>query len=88
MNFYFYIFVDIFSSKIVGWQVFDCESVQLAAGLLRDICKHQSIPEGQLTVHYDNGSPMKCETMFTTMRRPGVAHSRSRPSVSNDNPFS
>ncbi len=87
MHFYLYLFVDIFSRKIVGWQVFDCESAELAAGLLRDICERQSIPEGQLTVHSDNGSPMKGETMLATMQRLGVAHSRSRPSVSNDNPL-
>lgn len=88
MHFYLYLFVDIFSRKIVGWQVFDCESAELASGLLRDICERQSIPGGQLTVHSDNGSPMKGETMLATMQRLGVAHSRSRPAVSNDNPYS
>jgi transposase InsO family protein len=88
MHFYLYLFVDIFSRKIVGWQVFDRESAQLAAGLLRDICQRLGIPEGQLTVHSDNGSPMKGETMLATMQGLGVAASRSRPSVSNDNPFS
>jgi putative transposase len=39
-------------------------------------------------VHSDNGGPMKGQTMLATMQRLGVAHSRSRPSVSNDNPFS
>jgi putative transposase len=87
-HFYLYLFVDIFSRKIVGWQVFECESAQLAAGLLHDICERQCIPAGQLTVHSDNGSPMKGETMLATMQRLGVAHSRSRPSVSNDNPYS
>jgi len=31
---------------------------------------------------------MKGETMLATMQRLGVTPSRSRPSVSNDNPFS
>ena len=88
MHFYLYLFVDIFSRKIVGWQVFDRESAELAAGLLHDICERLGIPKGQLTVHSDNGSPMKGETMLATMQRLGVAASRSRPSVSNDNPFS
>lgn len=39
-------------------------------------------------VHSDNGSRMKGETMLATMQRLGVAPSRSRPSVSNDNPYS
>ena len=88
MHFYLYLFVDIFSRKIVGWQVFDCESAELAAGLLRDICERLGIPQGQLTVHSDNGSPMKGETMLATMQSLGIAPSRSRPSVSNDNPYS
>jgi len=88
MHFYLYLFVDIFSRKIVGWQVYDSESAEQASHLLRDICKRMGIPEGQLTVHSDNGSPMKGETMIATMQRLGVAHSRSRPSVSNDNPYS
>jgi putative transposase len=88
VHFYLYLFVDLFSRKIVGWQVFDCESAELAAGLLQDICARQRITAGQLVVHSDNGSPMKGETMLATMQRLGVAPSRSRPSVSNDNPYS
>ena len=88
IHFYLYLFVDLFSRKIVGWQVFDCESAQLASELLQDICARQGIAAGQLVVHSDNGSPMKGETMLATMQRLGVAPSRSRPSVSNDNPYS
>ena len=86
--FYLYLFVDLFSRKVVGWQVFDSESAEQAAQLLQDICLRRGIAPNQLTVHSDNGSPMKGETMLATMQRLGVAHSRSRPSVSNDNPYS
>jgi len=86
--FYLYLFVDVFSRKIVGWQVFDCESAELASQLLIDICQRLGIEPGQITVHSDNGSPMKGETMLATMQRLGVAQSRSRPAVSNDNPYS
>ena len=86
-HFYLYLFEDLFSRKIVGWQVFDRESAELASQLLRDICERQGIRPGQLTVHSDNGSPMKGETMLAAMQRLGVAHSRSRPAVSNDNPY-
>ena len=87
MFFYLYLFVDIFSRKVVGWQVFDCESAERAAALLEDICQRQDISPNQVTVHSDNGGPMKGETMLATMQRLGVAHSRSRPAVSNDNPY-
>lgn len=88
MYFYLYLFVDLFSRRIVGWQVYDCESAQQASELLQDICLRQGIAPDQLTVHSDNGSPMKGETMLATMQRLGVAASRSRPAVSNDNPYS
>ena len=41
--FYLYLFVDLFSRKIVGWQVYDCESAELASGVLQDICVRQGI---------------------------------------------
>ena len=88
MYFYLYLFMDLFSRQIVGWQVYDCESAALASELLQAICDRQGITRNQLTVHSDNGSPMKGETMLATMQRLGVAGSRSRPAVSNDNPYS
>ena len=88
MHFYLYLFVDIFSRKVIGWQVYERESAELAAELVLDICLRHGIAPGQLIVHSDNGSPMKGETMLATLQRLGVAHSRSRPSVSNDNPYS
>lgn len=84
---YLYLFVDIFSRKVVGWQVFDGESAEKAAALLEDICRRQGIGANQITVHSDNGGPMKGEMMLATMQRMGVAHTRSRPAVSNDNPY-
>jgi len=86
--FYLYLFVDLFSRQIVGWQVYNCESGELASGLLQAICDRQGITPNQLTVHSDNGAPMKGETMLATLQRLGVAASRSRPAVSNDNPYS
>jgi transposase InsO family protein len=86
--FYLYVFVDIFSRFIVGAQVFECESADLAADLLRDICLRHNISEGQVHLHSDNGSPMKGQTMLAMMHELGVIASRSRPSVSNDNPYS
>ena len=86
--FYLYLFVDLFSRKVVGWQVYDCESAESARELLQDICARLGITAGQLVVHSSNGAPMKGETMLATMQRLGVVPSRSRPSVSNGNPYS
>ena len=82
--FYLYLFIDIFSRKIVGWQIFEEESARHAADLITDICWRENIAKHQVTLHSDNGSPMK----GTTMRDLGIAASRSRPAVSNDNPYS
>ncbi len=86
--FYLYLFMDIFSRKIVGWQVYHEESSSQAADVMTDICRREGIPSGQLVLHSDNGSPMKGATMLATLQKLGVAPSRSRPSVSNDNPYS
>jgi len=61
--FYLYLFVDIFSRKVVGWQVYEQESSALAGELLRDLCHHEGIPLNQLILHSDNGSSMKGSTM-------------------------
>ena len=86
--FYLYLFMDIFSRKIVGWQIYDVESSELAGEVMRDICAREAIAPDQVVLHSDNGSPMKGATMLATLQALGVMPSFSRPSVSNDNPFS
>lgn len=86
--FYLYLFMDIYSRKIVGWQVYDEESTVLGAEVVLDICAREKIQPGQVVLHSDNGSPMKGATMLATLQRLGVVPSFSRPAVSNDNPYS
>ena len=86
--FYLYLFLDIFSRKIVGWQVYEAESSALAGDVLRDLCHREGIQSDQLILHSDNGSPMKGATMLATLQQLGVMPSLSRPAVSNDNPYS
>jgi len=87
--FYLYLFMDIFSRKIVGWEVHDNESSELAANVLRKTKFAEHIPPGyEVILHSDNGSPMKGATMLSTMQKLGIVPSFSRPSVSNDNPYS
>jgi transposase InsO family protein len=85
---YLYLVMDIYSRKIVGWQVYEQESCALAADLMTDICRQEKIARQQVTLHSDNGSPMKGATMLATLQALGVTPSFSRPSVSNDNPYS
>lgn len=86
--FYLYLFLDIFSRKVVGWQVYENESSELASEVMRDICLRERIAPGQVVLHSDNGSPMKGAAMLATLQALGVMPSLSRPSVSNDNPYS
>ena len=86
--FYLYLFLDIFSRKIVGWQVYEAESSELASEVMRDICTREKVSPNQVVLHSDNGSPMKGATMLATLQTLGVMPSFSRPAVSNDNPFS
>ncbi|MEC5159771.1 putative transposase [Janthinobacterium sp. CG_S6] len=86
--FYLYLFMDIFSRKIVGWQVYETESSELASEVMRDICVRENIAPKQVVLHSDNGSPMKGATMLATLQKLGVVPSFSRPACSNDNPFS
>ena len=87
--YYLYLFMDIFSRKIVGWEVYVNESSEQAADVLRKARFAEILPlNHELVLHSDNGSPMKGATMLATMQKMGVVPSFSRPSVSNDNPFS
>ena len=83
-----YLIIDIYSRKIVGWEVHEQESAEHAALLIRKACLAEGIHEQGLVLHSDNGSPMKGATMLATLQHLGVVPSFSRPSVSNDNPYS
>jgi transposase InsO family protein len=86
--FYLYMAVDVWSRKIVAWDVHEEETSENASRLLGDAYRREGVAPGSLAVHSDNGSPMKGATLLATLQRLGVATSFSRPSVSNDNPYS
>jgi putative transposase len=88
MFFYLYLIMDVYSRKIVGWEVHERASAELAAMLIRKAVLAEGCALRPLVLHADNGSPMKGATMKTTMEKLGIIASYSRPRVSNDNPFS
>ncbi len=88
MFFYLYLIMDVFSRKIVGWEVYESESADQAAKVFRKSHLREGIAGDTLVLHSDNGSPMKGATMLATLQRLGVMPSFSRPSVSDDNPYS
>ena len=86
--YYLYLVLDIFSKKIVGWNIHHTQESSYSSILIEKICAAEKISSEQLVLHSDNGGPMKGATMLATMQKLGVIPSFSRPSVSNDNPFS
>lgn len=86
--YYLYMVMDIFSRMIVGWKIEKTESADHSGNLIQQLCKEQGVQRDQLTLHSDNGGPMKGATMLATLQALGVVPSFSRPSVSDDNPFS
>ncbi len=85
--FYLYLFIDIWSRRIVGAEVHEAQQTELASALLSKVCRENAIDTEQLVVHADNGAPMKGATMLATMQFLGITPSFSRPSVSDDNAF-
>lgn len=83
-----YLFLDLFSRKIVGWQVYDAEDGKYATDIIRDICLRESVEPEKRVLHSDNGGPMRGATMLATPRELGVSPSFSRPAMSNDNLYS
>ena len=86
--FYLYMVMDLYSRKAVAYQVYECESGDLAADLITDACSREGVTRNQLVLHSDNGAPMKALTMLAKLQDLGVIPSFSRPSVSDDNPYS
>jgi len=88
LYFYLYIIIDVFSRKIVGWSVHEVESSEHAAKLIKQACIDEKINRKQIVLHSDNGSSMKGATMLAMLQVLGILPSFSRPSVSDDNPYS
>ncbi len=86
--YFLYMIMDVFSRMIVGWEIYHTESAEYASVLIADATSRHKISRDQLTLHSDNGSPMKGATMLATLQKLGVVPSFSRPKVSDDNPYS
>lgn len=86
--YYLYMIEDIFSRKIVGYEVHENECGTKASELLERTCWREKISRSSVVLHSDNGAPMKSVTMKAKMEELGVIPSYNRPRVSNDNPYS
>jgi len=85
---YLYVVLDVWSRKIVAWTIEKEESAERAVAMISAACEREGVGRHQLAIHSDNGSPMKGATLLAFLQGIGVVPSFSRPSVSNDNPYS
>jgi len=88
---YLYLVIDVWSRKIVAWDVAEREDPAIAADLVSRACLRERISKGRrqpLILHADNGNAMRAATLESRLEELGVLRSFSRPRVSNDNPYS
>jgi len=85
--FYLYMIIDMYSRKVVGWDVAARENGPLAKALFARTLEAEGISEHQLVIHSDNGKPMRSRTLRAMFNLLKVTASYSRPHTSNDNAF-
>jgi putative transposase len=85
LYYFCYMIKDIWKKDIVGWEIHEHESVEVAAAMFRRLKLKRNLRGVRL--HSDNGNPMKGSTMIVTLFNLGVIPSFSRPRVSDDNPY-
>ncbi len=86
--FYLYLILDVYSRKIVGFEVYERESAELGAWVVRRAVLAEGCIDKPLVLHADNGSPQKGSTLRATLAALGIEASYSRPRVSDDNAYS
>jgi putative transposase len=87
--FYFYLILDLYSRKIVGFEVHDTDSAEHAAHLARRTALAEGVHARPVrpVLHGDNGASLKATTVLAMLYWLGIKPSYSRPRVSDDNAF-
>ena len=77
--YYLYLIIDIFSRDVVGWEVWEDQTAELASELIKKACLSQHrLSTAPLVLHSDNGTPMKGATMLETLYALGITPSNAR----------
>jgi len=86
---YLYVILDVYSRKIVGWEVHETDSSDHAVALLRRTALAEGVHAmtAKPVLHGDNGATMKATTVLAMLHWLGIKPSYSRPRVSDDNAF-
>ena len=87
--YYLYLILDLYSRKIVGFEVHDTDTAEHAAHLARRTALSEGIHAmpRRPVLHGDNGATLKATTVLAMLHWLGVVPSYSRPRVSDDNAF-
>jgi transposase InsO family protein len=87
--FYLYLVLDLYSRKIIGWEVHETDSSDHAVDLVRRTALSEKIHSlsAKPVLHGDNGATLKATTVLAMLTWLGIRASYSRPRVSDDNAF-
>lgn len=87
--FHLYLILDLYSRKIVGWEVHATDDSHHAAHLVHRTALAQGIAmlDSKPVLHGDNGATLKATTVLAMLHNLGVKPSYSRPRVSDDNAY-
>jgi putative transposase len=87
--FHLYLILDLYSRKIVGWEVHATDDSHHAAHLVQRTALAEGIAmlAHKPVLHGDNGSTLKATTVLAMLHHLGVKPSYSRPRVSDDNAY-
>ena len=87
--FYLYLILDLYSRKIVGWEVQATDDSVHATHLVRRTALAEGIHAmtAKPVLHGDNGATLKATTVLAMLHWLGIKPSYSRPRVSDDNAY-
>jgi transposase InsO family protein len=89
--YYLYLILDLYSRKIVGWEVHDTDDSDHATHLVARTALAEGVHgierDERPVLHGDNGATLKATTVLAMLNWLGIKPSYSRPRVSDDNAF-
>jgi transposase InsO family protein len=89
--FFLYLILDVYSRKVVGFEVHEDDNSEHAARLVQRTALAEGIHamprDARPVLHGDNGATLKATTVLAMLCWLGVKPSYSRPRVSDDNAF-
>lgn len=87
--FYLFLVLDLYSRKVVGFEVHDTDAAEHAAQLARRTALAEGVHAmaARPVLHGDNGASLKATTVLAMLHWLGIRPSHSRPRVSDDNAF-